>query len=212
MYRVDGILLTDAVVLVEHAVSLTCSVQADGRTRWWLTRETGMLIPRCSSVSCFRCTSVDRVDAQSYLVLKVFARGAARYEVLFSHLSLETLCVVHHRLVPALQEGGWLSSVDALHEFFWFLDEGGCYGGRTLCVCHGSSLDVVSAGTNGRLFFLVTQFRGVFSHQGGVFSISSSDAVDREDEVDDCRLQWFDARDCFCSVCGCFVARCVCLR
>jgi hypothetical protein len=58
------------VVLVQNAVSITCSVLEDGKTRWWWTRESGKVPPVCGQEGCSRCrrsdSGVKRVEPRAY--------------------------------------------------------------------------------------------------------------------------------------------------
>jgi hypothetical protein len=94
---------------VKHGISVTCELDR-GRTRWWLTKESGLIPAGCwEGLSCTRCCKAHLGSGSDglrrpYLVVKVVVRlqYTAWSRCVFGALSSETLTTVVSNVVPPL--------------------------------------------------------------------------------------------------------------
>jgi hypothetical protein len=128
---------------VEHSVSLTFHVSREGRTSFWLTKETA--VPTCCGCNCddpgpVALEAEAAVCIRSYVALVVEEHGCADCDVYaaFAALSRESLCVITLEVVPGLvaqaeaaSEGAQSASAAACMREL----QGGMFSSGDLCVC-----------------------------------------------------------------------------
>ncbi|KAF2175165.1 hypothetical protein K469DRAFT_684429 [Zopfia rhizophila CBS 207.26] len=91
------VLVNGVVVFVDEKFSVTCEIGIEG-VRWWLTRESGQLPPRCGDQDYWSCCGRESddevVEPVAYLVVKMFCLGclgsSLDYLVCFALLSRGT--------------------------------------------------------------------------------------------------------------------------
>lgn len=107
---VSSLFLTMEVVLVEHHVSVTCSVFGGGSVEWYLTRESGRVPSKCKCKDCVVCGTwkdgVEKVKPQACFVLKMLipTDGKTIVDVWITLLGESTLDFFAVEVFPGVME------------------------------------------------------------------------------------------------------------
>ena len=176
-------------MFVSLKASITCSVGVDGRTSWWITKESGA-VPDCTSVvPCVWCRGLSEPSVAelrvAYLVVKCewLTGDRCHHEVLFARLTVHGLDALTQRALPHLlvntvRAAEGTVSVRALWAVLELLDSGMfSVSGCECCMVHGMCSSCSDVPCGSRRFVWQNRYVGSLSSVGGGWGPRVTDAV-----------------------------------